>query len=218
MRPESETKHKLLSAALNLILGNSYGSVSVDDICKRAGVQKGSFYHFFPSKSDLAVAAFEDYWENTRRPYLDRVFSPQTPPLQRFDDYGDQLYDLQRERFKDHGKVVGCPFNLVGSELSTQDEKIRQKCQEYGDRVCRYFESALRDAIRDGAIHDVDVTLKASELYSLTMGILMQARIRNDLEMIKTVKSGIHQLLGLIIKERRASPYRKPGPLRSAAA
>jgi len=36
-----------------------YGVVTIDDICQRAGVKKGSFYYFFESKSALAVAALE---------------------------------------------------------------------------------------------------------------------------------------------------------------
>ena len=47
---------------MELIWEQSYGSVSVDVICERAGARKGSFYHFFPSKSDLAAVAIEDHW------------------------------------------------------------------------------------------------------------------------------------------------------------
>ncbi len=44
----SVAKEKLLQVAFDLIWQQSYGSVSVDDICERAKVKKGSFYHFFP--------------------------------------------------------------------------------------------------------------------------------------------------------------------------
>ena len=80
MRRENDTKEKLLTTALELIWENSYGSISVDDICSRAGVNKGSFYYAFKSKSDLAAAAFEDHW-NKKRALMDGLFSPQTPPL-----------------------------------------------------------------------------------------------------------------------------------------
>jgi TetR/AcrR family transcriptional repressor of nem operon len=215
VRPESATKQNLLNAALDLILGHSYGSISVDDICKRAGVQKGSFYHFFPSKSDLAMAALDDYWDNQRRPLMDQAFSVQNPPIKRFMDYCDQVYEIQKKRFENHGRVVGCPYNLVGTELSAEDEQIRRKCQENGDRVCHYFESAIRDGIRDESFHDVDARVKARELYSLIMGILMQARIRNDLEMIKTFKPSMRQLLGLI-EEKRSAGRHKSGLFRIA--
>ncbi len=75
----SNAKERLLQVAFDLIWRQSYGSVSVDDICDRAKVKKGSFYYFFPSKSDLAVAAYEEHWQQSQ-PKYDRTFSPLVPP------------------------------------------------------------------------------------------------------------------------------------------
>jgi TetR/AcrR family transcriptional repressor of nem operon len=47
MKPESSSKQKLLQTAMEMIWQSSYGSVSVDDICTQAGVNKGSFYYAF---------------------------------------------------------------------------------------------------------------------------------------------------------------------------
>lgn len=197
MRQESETKQKLLQTALDLIWENSYGTISVEDICQRAGVLKGSFYHFFPSKSDLAVAAIEHYWEDSRQPQLDRLFSVQATPIERFAAYCDQLYDIQKARAKKFGKVCGCPFSSIGSELSTRDEKIRQKSQELGGRVCRYFEATLRDGQQLGLFPSENVTIKAEELYSYVTGVLLQARIHNDVERVKSIPAGFWRLLGV---------------------
>ena len=76
MKKTCETKEKLMQVGFDLMWDNSYGSVSVDDICKRAGINKGSFYHFFPSKADLVVAAYEEHWKE-KRPMMDSIFSPQ---------------------------------------------------------------------------------------------------------------------------------------------
>jgi len=196
MRQESETKQKLLETTLDLIWEHSYGSVSVDDICKRAGVLKGSFYHFFHSKSDLAVATLESYWEQFRRPQLDQIFSPQVAPLERLKLYCDQLYQNQKDRFDKSGRVCGCPINSLGSELSSEDEKVRKKSQDMSARVRTYLESALRDAEREGLWHGRDIPGKAMEIYSHVTGTLLQARINNDLDMIKGVKPAMLRLLG----------------------
>ena len=58
----SDAREKLLSVAFDLIHENSYGTVSVEQICPRAGVNKGSFYYFFKTKTDLVVAAYEEHW------------------------------------------------------------------------------------------------------------------------------------------------------------
>src|SRR5471032_2441515 len=109
VKQESESKRKLLEAAMEMIWESSYGSVSVDDICTKAGVNKGSFYYAFKSKSDLAVAAFERHWE-TKRPLLDQVFSAQFPPLERLSKYCQGLVEDQNAMYRRYGKVLGCPF------------------------------------------------------------------------------------------------------------
>src|ERR1700761_9519659 len=128
MKQESASKTKLLETAIDMIWASSYGSVSVDDICAKAGVNKGSFYYFFKSKSDLAAAAFERHWE-AKRPLMDRVFSPQVPALERLDQYINVIVEDQKARYRALGKMPGCPFCSLGSELSTQDENIRQKVE-----------------------------------------------------------------------------------------
>ena len=90
---------------MEMIWESSYGSVSVDDICTKAGVNKGSFYYAFKSKSDLAVAAFERYWEN-KQPRLDKIFSPQVPPLERLDNYCQQIIKDQKEKYESFGKML----------------------------------------------------------------------------------------------------------------
>jgi TetR/AcrR family transcriptional repressor of nem operon len=195
MKPESDTRQRLLDTAIELIWEQSYGAVSVDDICKRAGARKGSFYHFFPSKSDLAVAAIEAHWE-TLRPAIDRIFSPQTPPLERLADYCDLVYERQKDKKERFGRVCGCAFTSLGSELSTQDEKIRQKSQQILDRRCKFFASALRDAVREGLIPEQDCAAKARDLYGCVMGVLLEAKIENDLEILRHLKPTIFRLIG----------------------
>jgi TetR/AcrR family transcriptional repressor of nem operon len=52
----SDANERLMDAALDLIWEESYGAVTIDDICKRADVKKGSCYYFFKSKSELSVS------------------------------------------------------------------------------------------------------------------------------------------------------------------
>jgi TetR/AcrR family transcriptional repressor of nem operon len=100
--PERNTKLRLLEVAHDLIWESSYGSVSVDDICTKAVVKKGSFYHAFKSKSDLAVAAFEHHWQQNL-PAIELTFSKQRPPLERLKCYCDRMVAGQIERTEHSG-------------------------------------------------------------------------------------------------------------------
>jgi TetR/AcrR family transcriptional repressor of nem operon len=196
MKQESETKRKLLDTAMALIWESSYGSVSVDDICTKAGVNKGSFYYAFKSKSDLAIAAFERHWE-TKQPLLDQVFSSQVPPLERLKKYCDGIVEDQNEKYRSFGKVLGCPFCALGSELSTQDENIRQKVQQMSNRKVKYLESLVRDLAAEGLIESKDSRELAGELYSYITGVLMQAKIENNLKCLDRLQCGALRLLNV---------------------
>jgi len=204
MRPESETKRKLLEAAIAMIWESSYGSVSVDDICTKAGVNKGSFYYAFKSKSDLAVAAYERHWQ-TMQGALDQVFSAQLPPLERLDRYCRLIVDGQKDKYESFGKVLGCPFCSVGSELSTQDENIRLKAEQVSARKIKYLESLIRDLIAEGLIETQNVSELAREVYSYLAGVMVQAKIENSLRPLERLKHGIVRLLNLKTLETAAA-------------
>src|SRR4028119_2236030 len=90
----SDAKQRLLDATIDLIWQHSYGAVTVDNICERAGVKKGSFYYFFPSKTDLVVAALDAHWQ-TVKTHLDGIFAPSLPALDRLRGYFDFVYQRQ---------------------------------------------------------------------------------------------------------------------------
>lgn len=53
-----DTRARIYEAAWHLIGENGFEKVSVDRICQRAGVAKGSFYHHFKSKADLIIEGY----------------------------------------------------------------------------------------------------------------------------------------------------------------
>src|SRR5712675_2869845 len=101
----SDAKERLMDAVGELIWTGSYGSTTIDQICDKAGVKKGSFYYFFDSKSELAAEAFEENWTH-KRVELDSIFSPTVPPLERLRKFFDFGYQFQREIKVKHGRVL----------------------------------------------------------------------------------------------------------------
>lgn len=190
----SDAKEKLMSAARDLIWERSYGATSVDEICAKADVRKGSFYHFFKSKSDLEIAALEADWQTKRAAY-NEMFSPTVPPLERLANFFQFAFEKQAAIQKERGAILGCPFCAVGMETCTSDEGIRGKVQEITSRLAKYFESAIRDAHAEGLIVAPDAQAKAKQLYAYFQGTLAQARIDNCLESIRGLKAGAFELL-----------------------
>jgi TetR/AcrR family transcriptional regulator, transcriptional repressor for nem operon len=192
----SDMKGRLMEAAMDLMWQNSYGAASVDAICERAGAKKGSFYYFFRSKSELAAAALEADW-NKKKAEMDSIFSPTVAPLERFDRYFDFVYARLVDVRKKCGAILGCPFVSVGSEVSTQDQIVREAIDGIMDRKLTYFISAVRDAVAQGLIDAPDPESKARALFACYQGTVAQARIQNDIELLRQFKQVARDVLGV---------------------
>ena len=197
-KPVSETKQKLIATATELIWRESYNAVSVDDICKKAGVKKGSFYHFFPSKAHLALETMDSCMQETKQQY-DNIFSATRPALERFELMVQHVIDQQKEISAELGHVCGCPFATLGSELASQDAEVGKKITDICAKKTAYYESALRDLVTEGLIDaDTDIKLKANEIFGFIIGQLIMARISNDLGFIENnLERALFDLLGI---------------------
>ena len=185
-----------MDAAMDLMWRNSYGTTSVDAICDQAGAKKGSFYYFFKSKSELAAAALEAEW-NKKKKDMDAIFSPTVPPLERLDRYFDYVHDRLAEVQQKCGSILGCPFINVGSEVSTQDQIVRETIDRIMDRKMNYFISAARDAAAQRLIDAPDPEGKARALFACYQGTMAQARIQNDIELLREFKEVAKDVLGV---------------------
>ena len=200
----SDMKKRLMEAAMDLMWQNSYGAASVDAICERAGAKKGSFYYFFKSKSELTAAACEAGW-NKKKAEMDSMFSPTVPPLERFDRYFDSIYDRLSQLQEKCGSILGCPFMSVGSEVSTQDQIVRETIDRIMDRKLKYFISAVRDAAAQGLIEASDPEAKGRALFACYQGTVAQARIQNDVELLREFKHVARDVLGVKRSESMAT-------------
>jgi TetR/AcrR family transcriptional regulator, transcriptional repressor for nem operon len=200
----SDAKQRLMDAVIELVWTGSYGTTTIDQICDKAGVKKGSFYYFFESKAQLAAEAFDDSWQN-RRIELDGIFSITVPPLERLRKYCDFAYQVQQEIRAKYGRVLGCPQFSVGCEVCTQEDVLQQKVQRMLDYKRKYIESAIRDAHAEGIIDAPDAAAKARMIMAYYEGLLTQARIQNDVEVLRDSVAGVYAILGVKVKDNAAT-------------
>lgn len=190
----SDARERMIRAALDLILGESYSAATVEAICLRAGVQKGSFYHFFPSRSRLVVEALEADWQQTR-PHLDAAFSPLVSPLERIRRFCRIQLEAQEGERRRLGCVIGCILARVASSLGPDEVEIRDVIRRSAEHVLRYLESAIRDGQRQGEIRRGSPKELARLFFEQVEGALGVARIMNDLESMKGLEERALALL-----------------------
>ena len=62
MRHQHDSKTRLLDATLKVVRAKGYSATRIEDVCAEAGLTKGSFFHHFKSKEDLALTAVA-HWD-----------------------------------------------------------------------------------------------------------------------------------------------------------
>ena len=190
-----DTRQRIISAAQELIYTRSYNEVGVQEICDRAAVKKGSFYHFFPSKRDLALAVLEQSQAVMHETIINRAFNEDIPPLARIERFFSLLHTLHTQVKQDTGFVFGCPFGNLGCEMSTRDEEIRRKVDDILRAAETPFEKALAEAAANGDLPAIDAAATAQAIFAYVEGIMVYAKTRNDPELIHALGKHALQLL-----------------------
>ena len=189
----SDARERLIKSARELIYARGYNSVGVKEICQDAGVNKGSFYHFYASKRDLVLDVIRAEDAAYRR-LADKVIGSDAPPLQKIERLFELTYERHRSVAKATGEVKGCPIGNLALELSAQDEAVRRELQSKFEGWAGYFELAIREAIERGDIPHTDATTAARALVAYNEGIVMLAKVNNDPAVVKDLAAGAIRL------------------------
>jgi TetR/AcrR family transcriptional regulator, transcriptional repressor for nem operon len=83
------SKTKLLDAALQVIRSKGYSATTVDDVCAAAGVTKGSFFHHFKGKEELAIVATQHWTQVTGQLFASAPYQQVADPRERILAYID---------------------------------------------------------------------------------------------------------------------------------
>lgn len=118
------SKTRLLEAAMNVIRAKGYTGTRIEDVCEAAGLTKGSFFHHFSSKEELAIAA-ADYWsEVTSAFFAEAAYHNATDPLDRLLAY----VDLRKAMLRGELASFTCLAGTMAQEVYTTHPAIRDAC------------------------------------------------------------------------------------------
>jgi TetR/AcrR family transcriptional repressor of nem operon len=201
---DTTTKDRLIESAARVLHQRSYGSVGVDELCESAGVRKGSFYHFFESKRDLALAVLEAQWDGFERHVL-RPAREAERPLDRIALVFEYAIATVERMRKDAGYVLGCPFGNLAAELSTIEPEIRARIAEIFTRLARFFEDALGAALIAGDLGEIDVARAASALVAYYEGVILLGKTTGETQVMRRLAPGALLLAALGGEERDTS-------------
>jgi TetR/AcrR family transcriptional repressor of nem operon len=143
-KAKPDAKAKLLGAALSVIRGKGYSGTSVDELCAKAGVTKGAFFHHFKSKDELGAAA-ADYWSQmTAELFAGAPYHEHADPLERVLAYVDFRKALVRGGLPDFTCLVG----TMVQEVYETAPAIRDACSRCITGHAATLEADIEAAMR----------------------------------------------------------------------
>ncbi|HEY3056540.1 MAG TPA: TetR/AcrR family transcriptional regulator [Thermoanaerobaculia bacterium] len=186
----------------DLVHRRGYLAVGVEDVCKAAGVKKGSFYHFFASKRDLMLEALDRHQRFAHDHVLNVAFGENVPPLERIERLFAMVSRHEASNKKSGGKVLGCAFGNIAAEVSATEPRLARRANKAFCGFASFISDALAEAKKRGDIERrVDVDEAADAIVAYFEGIALLAKTRNDPALVRRL--GRHAALLANVGSRR---------------
>lgn len=167
---QATARQKLVDAALGVVRAKGFAATSVDELCARAGVTKGAFFHHFASKTDLAVAAANHWSESTAALFAAAPYHDRKDPLERLLGY----LDFRKELLKGEVPEFTCLVGTMVQEIYDTNPDIRAACDASISGHAATLEADIAEAMKR---HGVKPGFTPASLALHTQAVLQGAFI-----------------------------------------
>lgn len=188
MERTGDTRERIVEAASALWHARSYADVGVSEICAVADVRKGSFYHFFSSKQDLAVAVIDRHWREDYEAVVVPAMARGETPLEQIRQLTIGIAGQVSRLTRELGVVPGCPFGNLAGELSTIDGAVRERLEQLFESQHRVLGGLLDDAVAAGELPEGTDTGEVSRaMVAYIEGVLLMSKNANDVAIARVL-------------------------------
>ena len=189
---QHDSKTKLLDAALQVIRAKGYAATTVEGICDQAGVTKGSFFHHFKSKDDLALSATAHWEAMTEGYFAGAPYHQPADPLDRLLGYVKFRGAILTGELPDYTCLLG---TLVQETYATHPD-IRAAC----DRgMSRHIAELTRDVVAAKRLYAPKARWSAESvgyfIQSVLQGSFVFAKAKQSPEVVRDNLDHLHRYL-----------------------
>jgi AcrR family transcriptional regulator len=207
MKLETDTRERIIDAAMELFQAQGYGATGIAQILKAANAKSGSLYYFFPTKEDLLLSVLEKYKLMLWPALLQPIFSKFSDPIERI--FG--LLDGYRQFILMTEFTYGCPIGNLAIELAHTHANVRKLVAENFDGWIDGVRQCLDEAA-DRFPENVDRKQLASFVLTVMEGGVMQARAYRSLEPFDTSVTQLRDYFDRLLAD--GTTWSQPNPQR----
>jgi len=160
-----ESKAKFLDAALHVIRSRGYSATRIEDVCDAAGLTKGSFFHHFDSKEELALEAAAHFAAMADRIFASAPYQELGDPLERLLGYVDFRIAILRGELPN----FTCLLGTMVQETYDTHPAIRAACDTH---ISSHAASVARDIAEAKARYAPDAPWTAESLGLFTQAVI----------------------------------------------
>jgi TetR/AcrR family transcriptional regulator, transcriptional repressor for nem operon len=197
-----DSKAKLLGAALQVVRSKGYTAARIEDICDAAGLTKGSFFHHFKSKEDLALAAARHWDEVTGTLFAAAPYHQPADPLDRLLAY----IEFRRSLIKGTLPEFTCFAGTTVQEVHEIHPAIRDACGATISAHAATLEADIEAAMRDHQIAgDWDAHGLALHTQAVIQGAFLLAKALQNREVAIASLDHLRRYIELLFRPPAAA-------------
>ena len=163
-----ESKTRFLEAAMHVIRAKGYTAATIDDVCAAAGLTKGSFFHHFKSKEDLALAAADHFSAMADGLFASAPYRLLQDPLERLLAYVDFRASILQGELPD----FTCLLGTMVQEVYDTNPSIRDACDRH---ISSHAAGVARDIAEAKKLYAPDAPWTPESLALFTQAVLQGA-------------------------------------------
>jgi len=190
--PTSRTR--LLAATVDLVRTNGYNATRVDDVCSAAGVTKGSFFHHFATKDDLAVAAASFWHENAARLFAQAPYMRHPDPLDRLLGY----VKFRRQLIAGENWEFSCYAGTTIQEVHATNPRIRDACADSIRGHVAMLRELIAAALDAYPVAKLDAGSLANHVQAVIQGAFVMAKAQQDRRVAISSIDHLHRYIELL--------------------
>jgi TetR/AcrR family transcriptional regulator, transcriptional repressor for nem operon len=192
---KTNSKTKLLDAALRVIRSKGYTATRIEDICEEAHLTKGSFFHHFESKEDLALQAANHWDLITGSLFASASFHSLSDPLDRLLGY----INLRKDLLQGNLPQFTCLVGTMVQEVYDTHPHLREACNKSITDHAARLEADIADAIQQYGIH-ADWTAQSLALYTqaVIQGSFVLAKAKGGPDIAAACIDHLHRYIELL--------------------